>query len=179
MRLPYKYREITIIDEEVVDKINDVIIEGDWYAYDYRKPMFPSPKEDLYNSILIRHSSEYKIETIKNMPLFEKYYVLIQPVLDKLKEFYDYVDYVAFLTRLKPGGILNYHADRGEFLETIHRLHLPIKTNEKALYFVEDEWIHWKKGSVYEFDNQRIHNIKNDGDSDRIHLIINLYPREK
>lgn len=144
MKLPYKYKKITTIDESIVDAINNAIIEKDWYEYDYRKPMFPI-EDDFYNSIVIRHSSEYSNDTIRNMPLYDKYFPLIEPVLEKLKEYYDYIDYVAFLARLQPGGILNYHADSGPFLETIHRLHLPIKTNKDALYYVEDEWTHWEK----------------------------------
>ena len=178
MRQIFKFKEVGDIDTKILDKINQSISEEDWYHDDFRTQMFYTIKNDTYNSIPIRHSKNYFLSSIENSVLYNKFYPLIEPILIKLKNYYEFKDYIAFFTRLKPGGILNYHSDSGEFLTTCHRIHVPIKTNELAMYFVEDEWTHWKKGIIYEFDNLRIHNARNDGDDDRIHLILNLYPTE-
>jgi hypothetical protein len=177
MELDVKYKYIGELNSTIIDNIANAFVEDDWYVYDYRRKMFDSARESgLYNSLMIRHSSEYTNETIRNMPLYDKYYPLIEPILEELKKYYDYEEYVAFFARLKPSGFVNRHGDGGPFLQHINRIHIPITTNDKSMYIIEDETMHWDAGKMYEFDNMREHEAYNHGDTDRVHLIINLYP---
>jgi hypothetical protein len=177
MELDVKYKLVGEVDSSITDKIAEAFVEDDWYLYDYRRPMFDSARESgMYNSIMIRHSSEYSNDTIRNMPLYDKYYPLIEPILEELKKYYDYEEYVAFFARLQPEAFVTPHGDGGPFLQHIHRLHVPITTNDKSKYVIEEETMHWEIGKMYEFDNMRMHEAYNHGDTDRVHLIINLYP---
>jgi Aspartyl/Asparaginyl beta-hydroxylase len=176
MRLSNPYELIS--DQFPISLIADLrktITEPDWFAYDYRKSMFPSSTNDIYDSILIRHSSEYSTKTIRNMPLYEKYATVINPILDFIRQFYRVDDYVAFLSRLGPEGVIATHRDSGEFLERVHRLHIPIQTNSDCFYLVENNTVHMKVGTLYEIDNQREHGVVNQGTSDRIQLVVNVY----
>lgn len=177
MKLDVKYKIIGELDSSIINNIKESLVEDDWFNYDYRRPMFVETEErGTYNSIMIRHSSEYDNNTIRNMPLYDKYYPLIEPILEKLKTYYDYEEYVALLARLQPGAIVNNHSDSGDFLEYIHRIHVPIITNTNSKYTIENETMHWATGKMYEFDNMRLHGAINEGSEDRVHLIINLYP---
>jgi hypothetical protein len=177
MKLDVNVKTVGKIDTSILKKIEEAFVEEDWFVYDYRRPMFSETEENgTYNSIMIRHSSEYKNESIRNMPLYDKYHPLIEPVLTELKKYYNYEDYVAFFARLQPGAGVGLHNDDGEFLDCIHRVHVPITTNEKSIYVVDNEEFHWKVGTMYEFDNMRIHGAHNHGGTGRVHLIVNLYP---
>jgi hypothetical protein len=176
MKLLVPYEKISsAIPLALIDGIRDLITEADWYAYDYRKPMFPSSSNSIYESIIIRHSSEYSTSTIRDMPLYSKYIHALTPILDFIKQFYRVDEYVAFLARLGSGGKIDTHRDSGEFLETVHRLHIAIETNTKCFYIVEGTHIHMPVGTIYEIDNQREHGVTNKGSTARIHLVVNVY----
>jgi hypothetical protein len=174
MKLEVPYKVVGNIDTKLTDAFINKLVEDDWYVYDYRQAM--SGMKDC-NSILFRHSSEYTSSTIKNMPLFEKFEKELQDVLSHLKTFYKFEEYVAFIARLKPGGIIAPHPDSSEFLTRIHRIHIPLKTNSGCVYAVDGIKLNMKVGTMYEIDNTRVHGVQNQGTDYRAHLILNLYPR--
>lgn len=176
MKLEVPYKVVGKIDTKLTDAFINKLVKDDWYVYDYRQPM--NGMKDC-NSIPLRHSSEYTSSTIRNMPLFEKFEKELQDVLDYLKTFYKFEEYVAFMARLQPGGVIDPHHDSGEFLEQIHRVHVPLQTNSKCVYTVEDIEVNMEVGNVYEIDNMRVHGVYNRGDDYRIHLVINLYPTKE
>jgi hypothetical protein len=172
MKLDVPQKEVCSIDTSILDSILSAIVEDDWNVLDYRKGMNAGKNT---NSILIRHSSDYTISGMENMPLYDKYFPLIEPVLDLLKQHYTYNEYAAFITRLHPHTAVKVHKDWSDFLEKCNRLHVPLQTNENVLYHVDGADYCWKKGVIYEFDNTRDHGVKNESDDQRIHLIVNLY----
>lgn len=180
MKLEVEYKEICDIDLDVVDGILNNINEDDWYVDDYRR--------DAYNmqdteSIPIFHSDKCgknpkAIWSIKKRPLFDKYYPLIEPILEKFKDYYDYNHHASFLSRVKPYGSIGVHSDVGEFLERCHRIHVPIQTNENVFYWINGRQYNWLRGKSYEFDNTLQHAVFNKSNQYRIHLVINLYKLE-
>ncbi len=174
MKLEVPYKIVGEISTKLTDSIINKVEDKDWYIYDFRKPMGFND----CNSILLRHSPEYVSEKIKNMPLFEKFKKELYDILDYLKKFYQFKDYVAFMARLSPNGKIFPHKDYGEFLTQINRIHIPLKSNEKCFYVVEDTEINMKVGTMYEIDNLRTHSVYNNGDDYRTHLIVNLYPKK-
>lgn len=176
MKLDVPYKVVGEIDKQLTDAFLNKLVENDWYVYDYRLPM--GGMKDC-NSIPLRHSSEYTSATIRNMPLYEKFEKELQDVLDYLRTFYEFEEYVAFMARLQPNGVIDAHADSGEFLEQIHRIHVPLQSNSDCVYTVEDLELNMKVGAVYEIDNMRVHGVYNNGNEYRIHLIVNLYPKGK
>lgn len=158
----------------IIENFRTLIEEDDWRQYPARKLLFPE-SGDLYDAIEMRHSLTWENHNIENRGLYEKYITEFTPLLDHIKKFYIVNDYCSLITRLKPNGIIKRHIDRGSFLETIHRLHIPIQTNPKCVYHVDSLDINMKVGSLYEIDNQRQHGVTNNGDNDRIQLIVNVY----
>ena len=173
MKLDVPLKIVGSVDQVVLRKMLDKITPEDWLVYDYRKP-----EQNMADcsSIVLRHSSEYSTNTIRNMPLYGKFEDEVLELLAALRKFYPFREYVAFLALLRPGGVIGKHIDGGEFLETIHRLHIPIKTNPDCFYLVEDIRINMTVGTVYEIDNTRLHGVENNGSEGRIHLVFNLYP---
>ena len=80
----------------------------------------------------------------------------------------------ALLINLPKHKEIYKHIDSGSehFFKT-NRIHIPIETNDKCLFTVSDETIHMEKGTMWEINNStKIHGVKNDGETDRIHLLI-------
>jgi quercetin dioxygenase-like cupin family protein len=80
--------------------------------------------------------------------------------------------------KLRPGGRIKPHADTGRYAQATERYHAVIRTNQWAWLEAGGERIHMPAGTVWWFDKHVEHAAGNNGSTDRIHLIVDLYPSE-
>ena len=80
----------------------------------------------------------------------------------------------ASLVSLAAGRDITAHRDMNFSLTHSHRVHLPIITNEDVWFTVGNESISMCEGDLYEINNRRIHSVVNNGDQDRVHLILDF-----
>ncbi len=78
------------------------------------------------------------------------------------------------LMKLDAGCEVSSHVDFNYHWYTRIRVHVPIITNPDVAFYCGDEHIHMKAGECWVFDNWRRHNVINNGNEDRIHLVIDL-----
>lgn len=78
----------------------------------------------------------------------------------------------ANLVRLKSGGEISSHQDMNFSLAHSHRVHVPVITNANVLFTVGDATANLQEGEIVEINNRRMHSVRNDGSSDRVHLIL-------
>jgi hypothetical protein len=184
MKLAVPYIEICEVPEALTSNILNAISDDDWHASNYRKA---AANMGDTSSVPIMHTplcaagcglGTEAIDAIEPQPLYDKYFPLIEPILDLLGEHYTYVKYAAFLAWLKPRGTIGLHPDGGGFTLRSHRIHVPIKTNPGVAYHIDGKDYHWPVGKAFEFDNSLVHGVFNRSDEPRIHLVINLYPEE-
>jgi hypothetical protein len=78
------------------------------------------------------------------------------------------------ITRIPPGKRVYEHHDRGGWHATFYsyKCFLPLKTNEMCVNWFEDVPTIMHEGAAYRIENQVMHAVINDGDSDRITLIV-------
>jgi hypothetical protein len=80
------------------------------------------------------------------------------------------------ITRVPPGCQVAPHDDRGrwhpEFFRT--KAYLPIASNPRCVSTCEDDSLVMSVGEVWLFDNLKLHSTVNDGDTDRITLIVSM-----
>jgi hypothetical protein len=78
------------------------------------------------------------------------------------------------ITKIPPKGRIYPHDDKGrwhpEFFN--YKLYIPLKSNEKCLNHCNGETVIMKVGDVWFFDNLKVHSVENNGDDDRITLIV-------
>jgi GNAT superfamily N-acetyltransferase len=77
--------------------------------------------------------------------------------------------------KLKPGGRIKEHIDQGSYAAATDRYHLPITTNDRAWLRAGDETVSMPAGSVFWFNKHELHDGANDGDTDRVHLVVDVY----
>lgn len=76
-----------------------------------------------------------------------------------------------------PAGKKVYpHRDYGYYLTNVHRCHIPIITNDRVEFFLNGEIVNMITGVCYEINNFNEHGVDNKGDSDRIHLLVDIIP---
>ena len=105
----------------------------------------------------------------------------LKPFLDEIisnaKNFYGYknlkISSVAF-SELRRGGIIPEHTDEGKMLTTHHRIHIPLVSDPAVKFTLDHKDYYLEPGHGYEINNQLVHDVRNESNIDRIHMIIDL-----
>lgn len=78
----------------------------------------------------------------------------------------------AFLLRLQPGAAIHPHVDADD----VETLHFVLQTNDGARnYWVDDSGehsMHMEQGKVYRVNRKILHWAVNNGETDRVHLLM-------
>ncbi|MBN3584191.1 aspartyl/asparaginyl beta-hydroxylase domain-containing protein [Algoriphagus aestuarii] len=77
------------------------------------------------------------------------------------------------LMKLTPGSEIKRHQDY-DLDETEVRIHLPVFTNEKVSFLVNDVPVKMMEGECWYLRLSDPHQVENKGDSARIHLVLDL-----
>lgn len=111
-------------------------------------------------------------------PAWAEWKDLIEPVLRQAVAPYGYArgefPRVMF-ARMAPGGEIKPHRDANAAAKWPHKIHVPLLTNEQVTFFIEGTGYHMPEGEAAEVNNMGVHAVKNDGDTDRIHLIFEYF----
>ena len=79
----------------------------------------------------------------------------------------------ARLLNLKAGAVIKQHRDAELSFENGEaRLHIPVFTNNQVEFFVDDEPVNMKAGECWYINANLPHRVANNGESDRIHLVV-------
>ncbi len=82
------------------------------------------------------------------------------------------------ILKLAPGAGINMHRDIRHEAANIAvgrvRLHIPIHTNDRVTFFVGGERIKMSPGRLYYVNFSKPHYVQNEGDTDRLHLVLDL-----
>ena len=111
-------------------------------------------------------------------PLWADWRGLLEPVMVAATRDYAYLR-AAFprvmLARMAPGGVIKPHRDANPAAKWPHKIHVPIRTNDKVVFFVDGVGYRFDEGEAVEVNNMGVHAVVNEGDADRIHLIFEYY----
>jgi hypothetical protein len=78
------------------------------------------------------------------------------------------------IAKLPSGKAVDPHIDEGRYAEAYMRLHVPMRTNAAAWLKSGDETCAFKDGELWWFNHRISHAAFNLGDTDRIHLIVDV-----
>lgn len=83
---------------------------------------------------------------------------------------------IVLITRVPPGCQVEPHHDRGRWAAEFFnvKVAIPLATNPDCHNTCEDERVTMRIGDVWLFENQCIHSTVNDGETDRITLLLSL-----
>ena len=80
------------------------------------------------------------------------------------------------LIKLSANKDVSEHTDKGDYLSTVRRFHIPIITNDLVYYTVNGEKINMKQGECWEINNLKSHSVLNNSNIDRVHLLVDIFP---
>jgi len=175
--MEYNFKYYDIID---VSKINTLLTntELNWDEYTYRQKDRDGQSDTktvplLWSEDFLENTPWKSYEIFKDC-LIEIENKLINIIGEGKIE-------VALLINLPKNKKILPHTDSGNihFFKT-KRIHIPITTNNKCNFMVGDEIIQMKQGEIWEIDNaNKVHSVNNDGNTDRIHLLIDYQIEDK
>lgn len=158
-----------------VTKFKKIITESnlDWDEFDFRQKTFDVHKETKTIPIIFDDKLDIeKAEKTKHYVLFEKELFSLQEHLRTIIDEPQGYIYRAILAKLPIGKSIKPHLDKGVIFEP-RRIHIVIQTNKSCYFTVADITKNLKEGEIWEVNNNgNIHSVSNEGETDRIHLII-------
>lgn len=110
--------------------------------------------------------------------LWAEWRTLLEPVMAQATASYGYArgEYPrVMLARMRAGGAILPHRDANPAAKWPHKIHVPIQTNDRVVFYVEGVGYHLAEGEAVEVNNMDVHAVDNLGDADRIHLIFEYY----
>ncbi len=79
------------------------------------------------------------------------------------------------LMKLSPGSVIKEHSDHDlEIEQGAARLHIPIETNPHIEFRLNGTMVHMQEGECWYLKLSEPHSVKNLGDTDRIHLVVDI-----
>jgi hypothetical protein len=169
---PLGHVDVAAIRERLSSKTRE-----DWLENSLRQQQFKVHKdtESLVLKWSANNGTDTPVETTRHWVDFEP---LLQPVLEIIQNAYRYAQPIirkAMFAKLKAGGEISAHMDGAVALRMVHRIHIPIVTNERVHFYIDDIDHRFNVGDVVEIDNTKYHSVRNNGAEDRIHLIVDYY----
>lgn len=95
-------------------------------------------------------------------------------VREILEDYFD-IDYITWvvINNMPPHTQILPHIDCRE-PEGMHTVHLVYSTNDEITFDLDGEQLVMKQGNIYSIDNTVTHYVKNDGETNRIHILVLL-----
>ncbi len=152
--------------------LNKVLLLDDsqWFSFRERKSGVAAEKTD---TIPLVYDKKIKLSSFITHELYANFESDIQAAV-KLCSVGTRIEQ-AMLARLANGVSIPRHKDKGTITASTHRIHVPVITNEKCIFTVDDESMSLSAGEVWIIDNvDRYHSVSNMGEQSRIHLIIDV-----
>lgn len=115
-------------------------------------------------------------------PAWTEWCPILEPVLAQAVRDYGYTHGVfprVMLARMPAGGIIHPHIDANPAAKWPHKIHIPLMTTPAVISFFGGNEHFFPAGEAVEVNNLGPHWVRNDGDTDRIHLIFEYYDADQ
>lgn len=147
---------------------------ADWKEFTYRQNNIVGHKKTKTIPLLYDYQKGNRAIRHSKYDMFEEHlnriskYLLSLGEPSKIKR--------ANIVLLEANSSIGNHMDRGEFLQSTGRIHIPILTNIECYFIVDGKKQNFKESELWEINNtDKYHSVHNDGPTDRIHLIIDVH----
>lgn len=168
----------TIKKEVNISSLLDKVLsatEEQWNRNQLRQQRFEVAQEVVTILLKLTDHNHNKTKT------FEEWYEwkdVINPVLNQIYPIFKnpFLN-KCMIANVRPGKQIPEHTDSAQSFTLSHRLHIPLVTNKEAVMTIKGEERNMKVGVCYEVNNKQLHSVVNNGDTDRIHLLFDIYER--
>ncbi|MEW6981785.1 aspartyl/asparaginyl beta-hydroxylase domain-containing protein [Colwelliaceae bacterium 6471] len=165
--------------EELIKRVS-VLPESIWTAKNSRHQNKGAALVDA-SHIIFRFIKDFNnVYDYEDKALWDEWDDALSSIMHQAAQALGYKEYVfprIMLARLPAGACIHPHIDNHASYY-VHKIHVPLMTNPKTIFHVDDQEMHMEVGHIIEVNNKKGHAVYNDGDTDRIHLIFECYNKE-
>ena len=186
MNFSGSFKKLGDVDVADIRTLAGELSEEKWNAEAFRQQRYEVHRDT--QTIGLVFDNDFRHSHPTRLPELQIFEAALRPTLELVAEHYEesergqhFTEQFGFgyfiratLVRLKAGGVINEHTDNNFSLAHSHRVHVPVDTNEKVLFSVGRQTRTLQAGEVVEINNRRPHSVRNAGDRDRIHLILDF-----
>lgn len=178
---PNKTKQIRILGEVDVSELKKKVLalpNKQWADQNEVKPN-KFGVLDKTEHIVFRFINSFKDHRFySDNAIWEDWKEVIEPILEATKLMYGYlnVDYPRImLAKLPAGEFIKPHIDRSPAAQFPHKVHVPLLTNDETFFILNEDDIKMEVGTMYEVNNRILHSVTNNGKTDRVHLIFEIF----
>lgn len=160
---------------DVIPVLNALACNPDLWDQDTIRTTYPDTPHHV-NDILLRfnHADVIDGHESVNLPAMFKL-PQIRPILfDLMRRVEGERLGRVIITRLSPGEMISAHVDGGDHAAYFSRYHIVLQNNPGSAFFCGDEQVYMPSGSVWWFDNSKLHSVINNSIDDRITMIVDI-----
>jgi hypothetical protein len=129
-------------------------------------------------SLMLIYDDDFRHYKPTYHSIYSRFEAELKPLLDTIANHFQHNGFVVrvVFAKLQGHGRIPVHADIGYSLLKCHRIHVPIVSNDQSFFTVGGERKVMREGEMWEINNATLHEVDNQSDDDRIHLIIDWTP---
>jgi hypothetical protein len=177
VRKPAEYRPLCSVDTAELRSRLLAVGEAAWNAEDARKEnKFACFKQTRH--IIARFiPGNRDPEEFYSTPFWTVWRPLLEPILRQVAAEYGFTNPEfpkVMFARLEAGGVVDRHVDGAGSNLVTHKIHVPIVTHDRVWFEVDGKTFRLEEGQAYELNNLKPHAVRNEGSTDRIHLIFEV-----
>jgi len=168
----FNFKFIANINVEKLKNKLASLTDDNWNEFTFRQETYDVHAKTL--TIPLIFSKDFESENVNYHPGFEHFAneIKVLATIFEEKLGFGYITR-AILVNLKANSTIPEHIDSGSSLDACHRMHIPLITNSQCEFRVGIETIRMKSGEIWEINNtNKFHSVKNFGEENRIHLIV-------
>ena len=175
-------RKLGPIDIAALQAAVQSIPEAAWDAENAAKPNKLDALDATRHIVLRFIDSGRDWRASHDRPAWPQWRTLLEPVMAQAVRDYGYARGVfprVMFARMSPGGVIHPHTDANPAAKWPHTIHVPLSTNPGVVSFFGGAERYFPAGEAVEVDNLGPHWVRNDGDTDRVHLIFEYYDADQ
>jgi hypothetical protein len=174
---PFNYRLHGNFDVSEISQLLSTYSD-EWLANKERQVMYEVHKET--NSIFVYdHSNNWSLGDPYDLKVNDSQPVLIDlvsSIVKSLESIHDGKVGKCVFIKMPAHKSVGEHTDKMDYLGAVRRHHIAITTNDDVFFFVNKEAKNMKVGECWEINNNLLHSVENNGDTERIHLMVDILP---
>lgn len=178
---PRKTTSIRILGEVDISDVREQILaipESVWNSENEEKPNKFEALAQTRHIVFRFIDSPFDWRAFHDRKLWSEWKDRLIPLMDMATRAYGYHRGAyprVMLARMPPGEKILPHQDANPAAKWPHKIHIPILTNDKVIFYVEGIGYRFSEGQAVEVNNMGVHAVENFGDTDRIHLIFEYF----
>lgn len=158
------------------------IPEAVWAAENAAKPNRFEALGDTRHIVFRFIDSPRDWRASHDRPAWPRWRDVLAPVLAEAVRDYGYARGLfprVMLAQMPPGGVIHPHIDANPAAKWPHKIHVPVLTNGGVVSCFGGGTHRFAPGEAVEVNNLGPHWVRNEGDTDRVHLIFEYYDADQ